>query len=88
LSEREGSTKPLSLPLQGWRRFRGYVYGRMAAKELGIRSRNETPQAWLTTLALPGSVVGVLAAHLGRYGQFVAIAYLAFCHVEEWLAWM
>jgi uncharacterized membrane protein HdeD (DUF308 family) len=64
------------------------VHGRMAAKELGIRSRNETPQAWLTALALPGGVVGVLAAHLGRYGPLVVIAYLAFGHVAERLVWM
>jgi hypothetical protein len=48
-----------------------YVYGRRAARELGIKSRDETPYGSLMALVLPCGVVGVLAAHAGRYAGLV-----------------
>jgi hypothetical protein len=64
------------------------VYGWMAAAELGIRSRDEMPRAWLTALAVPCGVAGVLAAQSGRYGPLVVMACLGFAHAAERFVWM
>lgn len=63
------------------------VYGRRAATALGIRSRDETPRGWLTALAIPGGLAGVLAAHAGRYAGLVIVAYLACAHIGERIIW-
>jgi uncharacterized membrane protein HdeD (DUF308 family) len=63
------------------------VYGRRAATALGIRSRDETPRAWLTALAVPGGLVGVLAAHADQYAGLVIMAYIAFAHIAERIVW-
>jgi hypothetical protein len=64
------------------------VYSRRAAAVLGIRSREETPRAWLNALALPSGVVGVLAFHAGRHaGGFVILGYLLFAEVAERVVW-
>jgi hypothetical protein len=63
------------------------VYGRRAATALGIRSRDETPRGWLTALAVPSGLAGVLAAHAGRYEGLVIVAYIACAHIGERIVW-
>lgn len=63
------------------------VYGRRAAAAMGIRYRDETPHGWLLALAIPGGLAGVLAAHAGRYGGFVVMAYIILAHTGERIAW-
>jgi hypothetical protein len=63
------------------------VYARRAATALGIRSRDETPRGWLTALAIPSGLAGVLAAHAGRYAGLVIVAFLIFVHIAERIIW-
>jgi uncharacterized membrane protein HdeD (DUF308 family) len=63
------------------------VYGRRAATALGIRSRDETPRAWLTALAVPSGLAGVLAAHADQYAGLVIVVYIAFAHIAERIVW-
>ena len=63
------------------------VYARRVAAALGIRSRDETPRGWLTALVVPSGLVGVLAAHAGRYAGLVIVAYLVFAHIAERIIW-
>jgi hypothetical protein len=63
------------------------VNGRKAADALGIHSRDQTPQGWLTALAMLCGVVGVFAAHAGRYAGLIVAAAIALAHVGERLAW-
>jgi hypothetical protein len=63
------------------------VYGRKAAEALGIQSRDQMPQGWLTALAMLCGVAGVLAAHAGRYAGLVVAADIAFFHIGERVAW-
>ena len=76
----------LVVPLVGWA-VAITVYGRRAAKALGIRSRDETPRGWLTALALPGGLVGVLAANSGRSAGFVLMAYVLAAQAGERIVW-
>lgn len=63
------------------------IYSRRAATALGIRSRDETPRGWLTVLAVPGGVAGVLAGNAGRYAGLVIMAYLACVQIGERIVW-
>jgi hypothetical protein len=63
-------------------------YGRRAAVAKGIRSRDETPHDWILALAIPGGIAGVLAAHTGRYGGFILMAYMVVAQVGERIAWV
>jgi hypothetical protein len=64
------------------------VYGRKAAEALGIRSRDETPRGRLITgLGMLGGLVGVLAAHEGRYAGLVVATYIALAHIGERITW-
>lgn len=63
------------------------VYARRAATALGIRSRDETPRGWLTALAIPSGLAGVLAAHAGRYAGLVIVAFLVLVQIAERIIW-
>jgi uncharacterized membrane protein HdeD (DUF308 family) len=62
-------------------------YGRKAAVSIGIRSRDETPHGWPLALVIPSGLVGVLAAHAGRYGGLVVVSYLVLAHIGERIVW-
>lgn len=63
------------------------IYGRRAARALGILSRDETPRAWLIALAIPSGVIGVLAVHTDRYATLVLAAYLVCLQIAERIVW-
>ena len=63
------------------------VYGRRAARKLGIRSNNETPRAWLIALGLPGGLAGVLATHTGRYAGLMITAVIVCAQIAERIIW-
>ncbi len=63
------------------------VYGRRAAKALGIRSRDETPRRWLVALATTGGLVGTAAAHTNQYVGLILTAYFVFLQIAERIIW-
>jgi hypothetical protein len=63
------------------------VYGYRAAEALGIRSRDQTPQGWLTGLWTLGGLASVLVAHTGRYAGLVVAIEVALLHVGERITW-
>jgi hypothetical protein len=64
-----------------------YVYGRRAAKALGIKSRSETPTGAIIVLVLPAGAVGILAADAGRYGSLIFVTYFVIVQVGERIIW-
>jgi hypothetical protein len=64
-----------------------YVYGRRAAKALGIKSRDETPHRALIVLVLPAGAAGILASDAGRYGSLLFMTYIAVMQVGERVIW-
>lgn len=63
------------------------VYGWKAAANLGIRSREETPQAWLRALGILSGITAALLTQTGRYAGLGIVACLVFLQVAERIIW-
>lgn len=63
------------------------AYGWKAATDLGIRSREQTPQAWLRALAILGGFAAALIAQIGRYAGFGLAASMVLLQVGERIVW-